>query len=109
MAASQDNPGIDFDRIAPRLERLAIELPTWGFADTGTRFGKFAQDAAALTIEDNPRIHYSLAELLFESGKKKESAEHYKKAWPGFVEDLDNIVRIAHRLGKTRSYEDCVQ
>lgn len=64
---------------------------------------------AALTIEDHPRIHYALAELLFEGGKVKQSAEHYKKAWPGFVEDLDNIVRIAHRLGKTRSYADCVK
>ena len=35
-----------------RLERLAVELPSWGFADTGTRFGKFAQDAAAITTED---------------------------------------------------------
>lgn len=35
-----------------RLERLAIELPSWGFADTGTRFGKFTQDAAAITLED---------------------------------------------------------
>jgi L-rhamnose isomerase / sugar isomerase len=35
-----------------RLERLAIELPSWGFADTGTRFGKFLQDAAAITLED---------------------------------------------------------
>ena len=35
-----------------RLSRLEIEIPTWGFADTGTRFGKFLQDAAALTIED---------------------------------------------------------
>ena len=37
---------------AARLARLEIELPSWGFADTGTRFGKFLQDAAALTIED---------------------------------------------------------
>lgn len=34
------------------LDRLAIELPSWGFADTGTRFGKFLQDAAAVTVED---------------------------------------------------------
>ncbi|MFZ9916501.1 MAG: sugar isomerase, partial [Phycisphaerales bacterium] len=38
--------------IGARLGRLAIELPSWGFADTGTRFGKFLQDAAALTLED---------------------------------------------------------
>ena len=35
-----------------RLARLEIEIPSWGFADTGTRFGKFLQDAAALTIHD---------------------------------------------------------
>ena len=34
------------------LDRLEIELPSWGFADTGTRFGKFLQDAAAITLED---------------------------------------------------------
>lgn len=40
------------DRVTRRLERLKIELPTWGFADTGTRFGKYLQDAAALSLED---------------------------------------------------------
>lgn len=33
------------------LDRLQIELPSWGFADTGTRFGKFLQPAAR-TIEE---------------------------------------------------------
>jgi len=39
-------------KISDRLSRLAIELPSWGFADTGTRFGKYLQDAAALTLDD---------------------------------------------------------
>ncbi len=34
------------------LDGLDIELPSWGFADTGTRFGKFHQDAAAIDIYD---------------------------------------------------------
>jgi L-rhamnose isomerase/sugar isomerase len=34
------------------LDRLRIELPSWGFANTGTRFGKFLQPAAATTIEE---------------------------------------------------------
>jgi L-rhamnose isomerase/sugar isomerase len=34
------------------LDTLHIELPSWGFANTGTRFGKFIQAAAALTTED---------------------------------------------------------
>ena len=40
------------DHIADRLTRFHIETPSWGYADTGTRFGKFPQDAAALTFED---------------------------------------------------------
>ena len=34
------------------LDAFEIELPSWGFADTGTRFGKFPQPAAAKTIDE---------------------------------------------------------
>jgi L-rhamnose isomerase / sugar isomerase len=34
------------------LDTFRIELPSWGFANTGTRFGKFLQPAAASTIEE---------------------------------------------------------
>ena len=34
------------------LDHFQIELPSWGFANTGTRFGKFLQPAAATTIEE---------------------------------------------------------
>ena len=34
------------------LDKFKIELPSWGFANTGTRFGKFIQAAAATTIEE---------------------------------------------------------
>ena len=34
------------------LETFLIETPSWGFADTGTRFGKFFQDAAAIDMND---------------------------------------------------------
>jgi L-rhamnose isomerase / sugar isomerase len=34
------------------LEKFRIELPSWGFANTGTRFGKFIQPAAATTTEE---------------------------------------------------------
>ncbi len=40
------------DHLLPLLDAFKIELPSWGFADTGTRFGKFLQDAAAVTIEE---------------------------------------------------------
>ncbi len=34
------------------LDQFRIELPSWGFADTGTRFGKFPQAAAASTPQE---------------------------------------------------------
>src|SRR5579859_8007700 len=34
------------------LDSFRIELPSWGFANTGTRFGKFLQAAAATTIDE---------------------------------------------------------
>ncbi len=34
------------------LDRFQIELPSWGFAQTGTRFGKFLDPTAASTLEE---------------------------------------------------------
>jgi L-rhamnose isomerase/sugar isomerase len=39
-------------RLFPVLDGFAVETPSWGFADTGTRFGKFFQDAAAIDLGD---------------------------------------------------------
>jgi L-rhamnose isomerase / sugar isomerase len=43
---------IDRDKLFPLLDGFFIEVPSWGFADTGTRFGKFNQPAAARSIEE---------------------------------------------------------
>jgi L-rhamnose isomerase/sugar isomerase len=40
------------ERIWQALSSFEIEIPSWGFANTGTRFGKFLQDAAATTLEE---------------------------------------------------------
>ena len=40
------------EKIFNALESFRIELPSWGFANTGTRFGKFIQPAAATTTEE---------------------------------------------------------
>lgn len=42
----------DESRLAARLDGFEIETPSWGYADTGTRFGKFLQPAAAVTTEE---------------------------------------------------------
>ena len=40
------------EKAIKRLLRFDIEIPSWGFAQTGTRFGKYLQDAAAVDLED---------------------------------------------------------
>src|SRR5271156_6896483 len=40
------------ERIFAALDGFRIEIPSWGFANTGTRFGKFVQAGAATTIEE---------------------------------------------------------
>lgn len=40
------------DALFAKLDAFQIETPSWGYADTGTRFGKFLQPAAASTIEE---------------------------------------------------------
>src|ERR1700752_3427163 len=40
------------DTILEALDGFQIELPSWGFANTGTRFGKFLQPGAASTLEE---------------------------------------------------------
>src|SRR5215472_2753219 len=43
---------MDPEQLFQLLDEFKIETPSWGYADTGTRFGKFLQPAAAGTIEE---------------------------------------------------------
>ena len=40
------------EKIYRALDSFRVEIPSWGFANTGTRFGKFIQPAAATTTEE---------------------------------------------------------
>ncbi len=44
--------GGDIEAIKARLKAQRIETPSWGYADSGTRFGSFKQDGAAITIAE---------------------------------------------------------
>lgn len=46
------NAGRETDQVWAALDGFRIEVPSWGFANTGTRFGKFVQGGAATTIEE---------------------------------------------------------
>jgi L-rhamnose isomerase / sugar isomerase len=78
------------------LENFRIELPSWGFANTGTRFGKFVQPAAATTIEekfsDAGQVH-----LL--TGVCPTVALHVLWDCPEGIRSTDEIKMFAERYG----------
>ena len=44
--------GIQIDAVKKRIKKVEIETPSWGYSDSGTRFGVFRQPGAAATIEE---------------------------------------------------------
>ncbi|MBN1836097.1 MAG: L-rhamnose isomerase [Spirochaetales bacterium] len=42
----------DPKQVKQRLKRQRIETPSWGYADSGTRFGTFGQPSAAQSLEE---------------------------------------------------------
>ena len=84
------------ERIAHSLDSLRIELPSWGFANTGTRFGKYLQPAAALTIEDK----FSDAQQVHQlTGVCPTLALHVLWDFPNGVADADRIAALAASRG----------
>ncbi len=81
-------------RIFDALETFRIELPSWGFANTGTRFGKFIQPAAATTSEekfsDAGQVH-----LL--TGICPTVALHVLWDFPDGVDSADDIKKFSER------------
>ena len=83
-------------RIVAALDRFAIELPSWGFADTGTRFGKFLQPAAAVTLDeklaDAGQVHAF-------TGVCPTVALHVQWDVPGGLADAPAVTATAVRYG----------
>jgi L-rhamnose isomerase/sugar isomerase len=78
------------------LDRFRIELPSWGFANTGTRFGKFLQPAAAATTEEKLADAGEVHKL---TGVCPTVALHVLWDSPGGLEDAESAARIAERYG----------
>src|SRR5713226_9011897 len=84
------------ERILQALARFRIEIPSWGFANTGTRFGKFIQAAAATTTEekfsDAGQVH-----LL--TGVCPTIALHVLWDFPAGIYSTDDIQKLSERFG----------
>ena len=78
------------------LEDFRIELPSWGFANTGTRFGKFLQPAAATTIEEKLSDAGQVHSL---TGVCPTVALHVLWDFASGVESAETIAATAARYG----------
>ena len=90
---------LDLSRIvAEALDTFQIELPSWGFANTGTRFGKYLQPAAAATIEEKCSDAGQVHAL---TGACPSVALHVEWDFPRGLADVESVRAAASRAGIT--------
>jgi L-rhamnose isomerase/sugar isomerase len=85
-----------FASAAQALDSFQIEIPSWGFANTGTRFGKFVQPAAASTIEEK---FADAAEVNRLTGVTPTLALHVLWDLPNGVADIPAVKLLESRFG----------
>ena len=78
------------------LDRFRIELPSWGFADTGTRFGVFRQPAAAVTLDEK---FADAGQIHALTGACPTVALHVQWDLPGGAADAPAVERAATAAG----------
>src|ERR1022692_2814268 len=77
------------------LDNFNIELPSWGFANTGTRFGKFIQASAATTIEEK---FSDAAQVHAATGACPTLALHVQWDLPRGLKDVPEVERLVKRF-----------
>lgn len=78
------------------LDTFRIELPSWGFANTGTRFGKFLQPAAARTLEDKLSDAGEVNKL---TGVCPTVALHVLWDLPKGLDDVASVQKLSQQYG----------
>src|SRR5580693_9354377 len=82
--------------VGDALDKLNIEIPSWGFANTGTRFGKFIQAAAATSIEEK---FSDAGQVHAVTGACPTLALHVLWDVPEGVSGAAEVKRIAQKYG----------
>jgi L-rhamnose isomerase / sugar isomerase len=78
------------------LDTFRIEIPSWGFANTGTRFGKFVQAAAANTVEEK---FADAGQIHALTGVCPTIALHVLWDLPGGLGSTREVASLADRYG----------
>jgi L-rhamnose isomerase/sugar isomerase len=84
------------EQINQALDSFRIEIPSWGFANTGTRFGKFLQPEAATSIEEK---FADAAEVHNLTGSCPTLALHVEWDLPNGSGDVGRIRSLEARFG----------
>jgi L-rhamnose isomerase/sugar isomerase len=84
------------ETIRKALDSFHIEIPSWGFANTGTRFGKFLQPAAATNIEEK---FSDAAEVHRWTGVCPTVAIHVLWDLPQGIASASEVQRLAAKYG----------
>lgn len=84
------------EQVWAALDGFRIEVPSWGFANTGTRFGKFVQGGAATTIEEK---FADASEVNRLTGASPTVALHVLWDLPGGRADVPAIQMLEKKYG----------
>jgi L-rhamnose isomerase/sugar isomerase len=85
-----------YDQTVQALNAFQIEIPSWGFANTGTRFGKFVQAAAASTLEEK---FADAAQVNRLTGVTPTLALHVLWDLPNGLADVPHVQELESRYG----------
>ena len=80
------------------LDSFQIEIPSWGFANTGTRFGKYLQAGAASTLEEKFSDAGQVHKL---TGVTPTLALHVLWDLPNGVSDAETVHSLESQYGVT--------
>lgn len=93
LAAETAESGIDLDAVKERLKAQEMETPSWGYGNSGTRFGVFKQPGAARDVHERLSDAAQVHKL---TGVCPRAALHIP--WDK-VDDYDALKQEADQLG----------
>jgi len=84
------------EKVFAALDGFRIEVPSWGFANTGTRFGKFVQAGAATSLEEK---FSDAGEVNKLTGASPTVALHVLWDLPNGKGDVPELKRLEKKYG----------
>ena len=90
-------PGEDVrERVWHALDHFRIEVPSWGFSNTGTRFGKYLQASAATTLEEKFADAAQVNQL---TGASPSISLHTQWDLPEGMKHIEHVRLLERRYG----------